>query len=491
VVTNDAHGLPIEIAKEHNSDHPYNLANTTTNLTNPKVTLKQTKIINGISTPRSSYPSIVRLHSSYPGPNPDNSPTTFYCGGTLIAPDIIATAAHCLGDEAYVDIYSVEEASTKTYKIVKSVVHPKYDETVFGYDFALIKIESVHVGVETNESGNEPFWDLMNEYDWENSPPIMRLHRYQESSASCNTLSRIESKQVTTLKVLGYGRVSYPKGPISYLSLRSADVHYLPNEECNKLYLKSPPSALANKVKGLVVTNDMLCAHNIKEKQDACSGDSGGPLVAKIPASRGALWSLAGIISWGIGCALSDYPGVYSRVAAEIDWIEISICNRENGLSPLSCVAGDSGKYQLRDYAAEALAKDNNNDVLKSGRWERNRDSKSLTLRRKRIPIQFSFNTASISRQSVANFKACELLEGPLSSSISSSTSTSSPNSRPIKLEMKIQSTCPRNNQFDISYFIAEGNNDVRDCFWVKSSCRNRCDIYSSCCPETCERCQG
>jgi len=51
----------------------------------------------------------------------------------------------------------------------------------------------------------------------------------------------------------------------------------------------------------------MICAAVPGGGKDACQGDSGGPLVVN--------GTLVGIVSWGIGCAEADYPGVYSNVA--------------------------------------------------------------------------------------------------------------------------------------------------------------------------------
>lgn len=56
-------------------------------------------------------------------------------------------------------------------------------------------------------------------------------------------------------------------------------------------------------------------------------------------------------------------------MAAEIEWIQSTICDKDNGLSPLSCVIGNDGSYYLRDYAAEALAKDTNKMLLKDTSW--------------------------------------------------------------------------------------------------------------------------
>ncbi|KAL3801519.1 hypothetical protein HJC23_000957 [Cyclotella cryptica] len=493
-VTKDSQGLLVEVASELNPAQHLDLSQSSNDAINiNEMPLKQTKIINGISTPRSAYPFIVRLHSANPGNNPDDVPYFFYCGGTLISPDIILTAAHCIGDEAYVDIYNLDEEKTMSYKIVKSVIHPMYERAFFGHDFALIKIERPHVEVVTVDDdigGNEPYWSLVNDYIWNDQPPIMRLHRYDESSVKCTSLSRAESAKVTTLKVLGYGRISFPDGPISYSSLRSADVNYLLSDVCNEKYLNAPSNALANKVEGVIVTSDMLCANDNEDKQDACSGDSGGPLLAQIPVSESAddgLWSLVGVVSWGIGCALSEYPGVYSRVAEEIGWIESTICNKENGLSVFSCIPDRYGELHLRDYALEASA-----NKRQAGSRTMAWNHPFTGLSRDRIHLNFSFSTNGSIRQSLINKKACELLQGTIVTSAPSSKPTSRPKKgRPSKVGLGMNINCSKENKSDVRYFFAN-DKSVHDCFWVKSKCKSRCVDYSSCCPETCSqaRCQ-
>ncbi|KAH0623096.1 hypothetical protein JD844_031047 [Phrynosoma platyrhinos] len=83
-----------------------------------------------------------------------------------------------------------------------------------------------------------------------------------------------------------------------------------------RLYPESlcKPERLENRT----ITENMLCAGDTRQLDDACKGDSGGPLVCLTDGRM----TLLGIVSWGVGCGRKDTPGVYTNVVRYLNWIQ-------------------------------------------------------------------------------------------------------------------------------------------------------------------------
>ena len=98
----------------------------------------------------------------------------------------------------------------------------------------------------------------------------------------------------TLAVVSGWGTLT-PGGQLPS-QLQAVELYIVSSEECNSAY-----GAYGG------ITVNMICAGVTGGGKGACQGDSGGPLVV--------FGQLVGIVSWGVGCALADYPGVYSNIA--------------------------------------------------------------------------------------------------------------------------------------------------------------------------------
>ena len=88
---------------------------------------------------------------------------------------------------------------------------------------------------------------------------------------------------------------------------------------CNYVRVPVISNTACNDDYGGSILDSMMCAgfQNVGGK-DACQGDSGGPLVCN---DGGGNAIIAGVVSWGYGCARPEYPGVYSRVTHVLSWI--------------------------------------------------------------------------------------------------------------------------------------------------------------------------
>merc|ERR1711981_64396 len=108
-----------------------------------------------------------------------------------------------------------------------------------------------------------------------------------------------------TCFVSGWGTLS--SGGSSPSSLQWVAVPTVTNQQCSQAYSG--------------ITDSMICAGLPEGGKDSCKGDSGGPFVCRDNGKA----VLTGVVSFGIGCALPDYPGVYARTTAVLDWVKANM----------------------------------------------------------------------------------------------------------------------------------------------------------------------
>ena len=271
-------------------------------------------IINGTEAPRQRFPYMASLSSN----------GRHVCGGTLIAPDIILTAAHCAGyfDEIQLNRHDlIRDSIYESYVIQDTVMHPRYyfhangnNVDVDEYDFLLVKLYG--------DSGQLP----------------VRLNREP-------TVPTVRGEQ---LRVIGWG-VTDNGSNIPTDKLRQVTVDYIPNEDCAKIEGYTPngnPVDLANRVIDIT-----LCAADFTQGEDTCQGDSGGPiLLADSTNSRNDVQ--VGVTSFGInGCADPNFPGFYARISHAHRWIDQTVCSMTN--YPSASLGCNEQNYDLSDYTPD------------------------------------------------------------------------------------------------------------------------------------------
>ncbi|MEV6963171.1 serine protease [Streptomyces sp. NPDC051207] len=215
-------------------------------------------VVGGTTTTTTSYPFMMQITDSLQNQ---------FCGGTLVSPTKVVTAAHCMVGET---TGSVRVVGGRTYRngtngtvarVSRIWVHPQYTDATNGEDVAVLTL-----------STSMPY------------TPAKYVSAAQTSVYAAGTSARI----------VGWGTTS--AGGSSSNQLRTATVPIVSDTSCRGSYGTD------------YVASEMVCAGYSSGGVDTCQGDSGGPLLV------GGV--LAGITSWGEGCAMAGYPGVYTRLTA-------------------------------------------------------------------------------------------------------------------------------------------------------------------------------
>lgn len=238
---------------------------------------EQKRIVGGTDAVKNSWPFIVALLNN----------KRQFCGGSIMDSTRILTAAHCVAHMSSWDVARLEVAlgmhnlkPSMDYQVLKKVRrvtrHRGFDSRTLYNDIAILTLDS-------------PI-DYTSTISPVCLPPSDSSDQYTDKEAA----------------VIGWGAIREGGGQPSVL--QQVTVQIMTNDKCKNMYGSDAPGG---------IVDHMLCA--AYPNKDSCSGDSGGPLL--VQQNPGSPWIQAGIVSWGIGCAQTKYPGVYARVTSFMNWI--------------------------------------------------------------------------------------------------------------------------------------------------------------------------
>ncbi|ALC42924.1 CG32271 [Drosophila busckii] len=229
----------------------------------PASNVPSARIVGGVPVDISSVPYLVNLRNN----------GAFICGGSLISPSHVLTAAHCVKGVSAGLLQVVAGATLLSSQtgmrsgVAKVYVPKAYNTRTLHSDVAVLKLKT----------------------------PL------QGNNIATIPLCNVSLKAGELIRVSGWGQLTEFAKPVSQ-HVRSVEVNLVSRKNCISQY----------RMRG-TITSTMFCAAASGGK-DACDGDSGGPAVYQ--------QQLCGIVSWGVGCARRNSPGVYTNVKTVRSFID-------------------------------------------------------------------------------------------------------------------------------------------------------------------------